>query len=121
MCEFLRAMATTKKALYSACLVFLGVNAAHADGTPKTLHMRKTRVAQTPPPDNGGTPTPPPENGGAPPPADTGAPAPAPAPAPTPPPADQPPAGGMTDEELAKMAAQDSEKTQGEEVITVTG
>ena len=113
-------MANTKKALYSACLVFLGAGAAYADA-PKSLHMRKVRVAQPTTPD-----TPPPDSGGpsAGTPTDTSPPTPAPVstPAPAPGPADQPPAApGMTDEELAKAAAAEAEKTQGEEVITVTG
>src|SRR5438067_248663 len=110
-------MATTKKALYSACLIFLGVGAASADShAPKNLHMRKLRVAQTPPPDTGGAP--PPDTGSA---SEPAPPPPPPAPPPTPPappatPEAPPPAAAPSDEELARMAAEEAEKTQGEEV-----
>src|SRR5262245_24070405 len=131
-------MLTTKRALYSACLLFLGAGTASADPAPKTLHMRATkaphkqvRVAQTPPPDNGGTP---PDNGGTPPtpPADQGNPPANPPPENPPPPANPPPANppppeqptvgatpNLSDEEMAKLAEQEAAK--GEEVITVTG
>ncbi len=134
-------MVTTKRALYSACLMFLGIGAASADTAPKTLHMRASkapqkaaakpvRVAQTPPPDSGGTP---PDNGGTPPtpPPDNGTP-PTPPPPENPPPANPPPANppppeqpnvgatpNLSDEEMAKLAEQEANK--GEEVITVTG
>jgi outer membrane receptor protein involved in Fe transport len=127
-------MPNTKRFLYSAALLALGLGNAAADPAPKSLHMRParrhapTRVAQTPP-DNGGgdqtPPAPPPDSGQGsgsgsgsgsatppPPPPPTG-----PATAPTPPPPATP---ELSDEELAKLAEQ-SAQSQGEEVITVTG
>ena len=137
-------MPNTKRLLYSAALLALGVSNASADPSPKSLHMRSNtrrahatatrgRVAQTPPdnpdqppPDNGGNqnPTPPPP---APPEGQQPAP-PAPPPPANPPPANPPPAnppapaaGELTDEQLANMANQEAANTQSEEVITVTG
>ena len=136
-------MPNTKRILYSAALLALGLGNAAADPAPKSLHMRHgrrqapTRVAQPTPPDNGGgsgsgsDTTPPPDSGTNPTPTGNTQPPPNNPPTPTDAPGTGSPTGPaagaqaqpgqeLSDEELAKLAEQ-SAQTQGEEVITVTG